>query len=292
MARKILVIGASGMLGTDLVQRLGSSSQVVCAADDRGDFVIDITRPADTMGCMKQASPDAVVLTAAYTNVDGCETDPETAHRINAYGAGVVASVCAKQGIPLMYISTDFVFDGHSTEPYTEWAEPAPLGVYGRSKLEGEKWVREVCPAHWIVRTAWLFGRNGKCFPRSILQAAREHKPLRVVSDQVGSPTYTRDLADVLASLIEIEAPFGTYHAVNAGEISWHGFAEEILRQAGIHQSVEPIASDAYPSPTRRPAYSVLSTERLRWAGISPLRPWNEALGAFLAEIRSELNGE
>jgi len=289
--RKVLVIGAGGMLGQDICARFAPHFALVTTSRRSGDIRLDITDGEATRRAIGETAPDVVILCAAYTDVDGCERNPEEAYRVNAFGAANVASACADVGARLLFISTDYVFDGAKRSGYTEWDAPRPLNVYGASKLAGEQWIREICPRHWIVRTAWLYGAGGKCFPRTILNAAREGKPLRVVNDQTGSPTFTGDLAGVLLEMVSANAAYGTYHAVNQGSATWYEVACEVvnlatergLLSAGV--SVTPVSSREWFSPTRRPAYSVLSMERLRWAGIRLPRYWKEALQDYIQRL-------
>ncbi len=291
MSDRVLVIGASGMLGQDVCQRFAPHFALVTASRQKGDILLDITDVQAIRRAVASVKPAVVLLCAAYTDVDGCERHPEQAYRVNAYGAGCVASACADAGARLVYISTDYVFNGAKTGGYTEWDVPRPLNVYGASKLAGEQWVREVCPRHWIVRTAWLYGIGGKSFPRTILNAALQGRPLRVVDDQIGSPTFTRDLADVILNLMQGEAPYGTYHAVNSGSASWYDVACEAVRLAQARGMLSdtvrltPICSTDWLSPARRPACSVLKMERLRWAGIALPRHWKEALREYLERL-------
>ena len=272
------------MLGTDVCARFAAAGHAITPMT-RAEF--DIADPTATQTALANAQPDLVIHTAAYTDVDGCERNPDEAYRINALGAWSVASACNRLDAPLVAISTDFVFDGRKTEPYTEFDAPHPLGVYGASKLAGENLVRRVCPKHYIVRTSWLFGAHGKCFPSAILKAAETRRELSVVADQTGIPTYVVDLADALVDLVETPL-YGTYHLANAGECTWHGFAEAILAEAGRPDVlVKPIRSEEWPSPTRRPKYSVLRPYARELMGKPPLRPWREALQAFLREIQA-----
>jgi dTDP-4-dehydrorhamnose reductase len=287
----VLVIGASGMLGQDVCARFRPHFQLVTAARRSGDFTLDITDTAAVRRVVEQVAPDVVILCAAATDVDGCERHPEQAYRTNAFGAANVASACADVGARLLFISTDFVFDGTKRTGYTEWDTPRPLNVYGASKLAGEEWIRQTCPRHWMVRTAWLYGTGGRCFPRTILNAAREGRLLRVVNDQVGSPTFTQDLAEVLLQMVQKGVPYGTYHAVNSGSTTWYELACETMqlaRERGLLEaevSITPISSREWLSPTQRPAYSVLAMERLRWAGIPLPRHWKEALKDFMYRL-------
>ncbi len=281
---RIAVIGGEGMLGKDVVEAFKLLDCETIAADKTSaEHPVDITDTKSVMDVLKGC--DAAVLTAAYTDVDGCERNPDLAFHVNAFGAGAVASVCHRYCIPIIYISTDFVYDGDTDHPYREHESANPLGAYGASKWAGEQWVREACPEHYICRTAWLFGAQGKSFPRTMLNAHRAGKQHRVVADQLGCPTFTRDLASWITHLLMSEAPYGTYHTVNSGVTSWHGLAVEVFRQAGLDVPVEPINHTEFPSPTRRPAYSALNTSRLAQTGVPEPRPWQQALHDFMREI-------
>jgi dTDP-4-dehydrorhamnose reductase len=273
---RILVTGARGQLGVELLQRLAPLGEVV--GRDLPEF--DITRPEATEEVAALA-PAWVVHAAAATDVDGCERDPAGAARVNAEGTGRVAEGCRRAGAGLLYLSTDFVFDGAQRTPYGETDPPAPLSAYGRSKLLGERAAATV-PRWTVVRTAWLFGAHGRNFVKTILAKARAGEPLRVVDDQVGSPTYARDLAGAIAVLLA-RGLTGTYHVTNAGACSWHEFAAEILRQSGVAASLAPITTAELARPARRPAYSVLAHHAWERAGLPPLRPWPEALADMLA---------
>jgi dTDP-4-dehydrorhamnose reductase len=291
--RKVLIIGAEGMLGRDVCMRFAPHFALVTASRRSGEIRLDITDGESVRQAVAEITPDVVVLCAAYTDVDGCERNPEEAYRVNAFGAANVASACVDAGARLLFISTDYVFDGAKRSGYTEWDTPRPLNVYGASKLAGERWIREICPRHWIVRSAWLYGWGGRCFPQTILNAAREGRPLRVVNDQTGSPTFTRDLADVLLQMVQQNVAYGTYHAVNQGSATWYEVACEVIRLATERRllsgevSVTPVSSPEWLSPTRRPACSVLRMERLRWAGICLPRHWKEALQEYIRQLDS-----
>ncbi len=234
-------------------------------------------------------APDLVIHAAAMTDVDACELDPEAAYRINALGARNVAVACREVGATMVYVSTDYVFDGAKGSPYSEDDPVGPVNVYGRSKLLGEVCVREELSDHYVVRTSWLYGRAGRPnFVRAVLGLARDWRerrgePLRMVADQVGGPTYTRDLAEALLLLVRRSA-YGTYHLSNAGSCSRWEFARAILDMAGYADvPLEPVSSDAFPRPARRPAYSVLENAAWRREGFPPLRPWREALREYLS---------
>lgn len=297
---RIMVTGAEGMLGRELTARLSRPAREHDVVGvDIGDF--DITDFAAARDALAAAAPDLVCHCAAYTDVDGCERDPERAFRVNALGTWNIAAAlrglagpgaAGEAGPAMIYISTDFVFDGEKSEPYTEYDAPRPLGAYGASKLAGERHVRELAPRHFIVRTSWLYDAHGRNFVLSILRKAREQSVLKVVADQVGSPTAARDLADAVARhLVDRCAGcasrlFGTYHITNRGSCSWAEFAAEALRLAGSGARVEPISWKEWPSPTRRPAYSVLRHFSLELQGRDDLRPWQEALAEVVGEIR------
>ena len=278
---KIMVLGAKGMLGSDLCEALAGEHEVVAA--DLDDF--DITEAASVGRGIAAARPEMVVHCAAWTDVDGCEREPERAFEQNAGGTWNVGAAAAEVGASLAYVSTDFVFDGTKGEPYTEFDAPNPLGVYGASKLAGEEAVRRLVPRHYILRTAWLFGRRGKNFVSSILKAAGERDEIKVVADQHGSPTYTRDLAGAVADLVVTGRLLpGTCHLVNSGVCSWAELAEEALRAAGSETRVRPIPAAEWDSPTRRPAYSGMRSRWLELQGLPAMREWREAVRSYVEE--------
>jgi dTDP-4-dehydrorhamnose reductase len=270
------------MLGADVCEAFTRHGCEVLAT---GPAELDVTDSRQATQVVAGFAPQVVIHCAAYTDVDGSETDPDRAYRVNALGAGNVASACCTAGARLIAISTDFVFDGSSRTAYTEFDPIAPLGAYGRSKAAGEAMIRASCPRHQIVRTAWLYGVQGKCFPKTMLAAARKGSALRVVADQTGSPTFTADLAKALTELVEWPL-FGTFHLVNSGQCTWHELAVETIRLAGITGvTVEPIGSSQWPTPARRPAYSVLRPYVWDLAGKAPLRSWREALADYVARL-------
>jgi dTDP-4-dehydrorhamnose reductase len=277
---RVLVTGAGGMLGTELVRQLGGDSIGMDLPQ------LDILDAAAVGLALREHRPHWLVNCAAFTNVDGCEGNTE-AYRANADGPGVLAACCEDVGVPMVQISTDYVFHGALRRPYTEEDAPDPLSDYGRGKLEGEQAALAAHPNGLVVvRTAWLFGRWGRCFPSWVLKAAREGKPLRIVADQVGSPTYVPDLARALIRLMTLSPQPGIYHLVNSGRASRHDQAVETLRLAGIDVPVEPISSAERPARARRPAYSVLDCDKAAALGVGPLRPWQEALADFVAGLR------
>jgi dTDP-4-dehydrorhamnose reductase len=278
---RIMVTGAKGMLGSDVVEVLAADHDVTGV--DFDDF--DLTDLPAVSKAMQAVLPDLVVHCAAWTDVDGCERDPNRAFQQNVGGTWNLATAAAETGARLVYISTDFVFDGAKREPYTEFDAPNPLNTYAASKLAGEEAVCRLVPRHYIVRSAWLFGRRGRNFVGTILNAATTRDELQVVSDQFGSPTYTLDLARAIRDLIPSGALFpGTYHLVNSGVCSWAELAEEALRVAGSATRVEPISAAQWPSPTKRPPYSALRSRWLELQGIPPLREWRAAVESYIKE--------
>jgi dTDP-4-dehydrorhamnose reductase len=285
---KVLVTGAAGMLGTDLCADLKARGHEPVATDLREGFVpLDITDLAGTRAALRERRPDAVIHCAAWTNVDGAERDPDGAYRINALGSWNLAAAAAEAGAWLAYVSTDFVFDGEKTAPYTEFDAVNPLGVYGASKEAGERLVRQTLPdRHMIARTSWLFGVHGKPFPATIRWLARTKPEVPVVADQFGCPTHTKDLSRKLIDLIEDPLP-GTYHVCNAGQCSWFEFAQAIVAAAGLSTPVVPITAAEFAakfnSPTRRPAYSPMRRFALEMRGMDDLPPWHDALAEYVS---------
>lgn len=273
------------MLGTDVVRRLATTdAQVVALGRDQ----LDITDPIATAAALDGA--DVVVNCAAYTAVDAAEDDEAAAFRVNAVGPATLAS--AARGARLVQISTDYVFDGEATAAYAEDAAIAPRSAYGRTKAAGEWAARANHPDTLVVRTAWLYGAAGPCFPKTIARAAAERGSLQVVDDQVGQPTWTADLADLVVRLIEAEVPAGTYHGTSSGSVSWCGFAQSVVAAAGMDpQIVAPTTSDAFPRPAPRPAFSVLGHGTLADVGVAPIGAWDQrwavAADAVLAAVSS-----
>jgi dTDP-4-dehydrorhamnose reductase len=277
---RVLVLGAGGMLGTDLLQEWKSDELIPARSSDA-----DIRDFSQIESLIGRTRPDWIVLAAAYTDVDGSERNPELARAVNAKGTENVARAAQEQGARLFYISTDYVFDGLAKAPYEPDDPIAPLNVYGRSKAEGEMAVRKLHSNWCIARTSWLFGASGPSFPEKILRASETRSELTVVSDQVGSPTFTRDLAGAIRNLVHMDAR-GTLNVTNEGSCSWFEFAREILRQAGRNSvRVLPITSAEASRLANRPAYSVLSSRSLQANGLR-MRNWSEALEAYLQELR------
>lgn len=276
---RILILGSNGLLGTDLVEEC-RDAEIIPA----NSWNADIRDLAQIRNLVTNARPDWIILAAAFTDVDGSEKDPARAFAVNRDGTKNVSLAAREAGSKLVYLSTDYVFDGLANKPYEPGDPIHPLCVYGASKAAGEAAVQEYA-GHWlIVRTSWLFGAAGPCFPEKILRAAETQNALRVVNDQIGCPTYTRDLAQAICDLIGKDAQ-GLLHVTNAGFCSWFEFAKEILRKVGRITPVYPITTAEAQRPARRPAYSVLSPLRLTSFGIQ-LRSWPDALDDYIKELR------
>ena len=276
---KVLLLGAGGMLGKDLVPILSVKGQVW--ARDIDDF--DITDPERVQREVEALQPQVLVNAAAYTDVDGCESRRELAFAVNAEGARNVALACAAIGGRMIHLSTDYVFDGSSRIPYREEDPTDPLNVYGASKLQGERYIQDILENHLIIRTEWLYGRHGKNFVDTILRYAGQQKELRVVDDQRGSPTFTRDLSLALERLIGMEAR-GILHVTNSGSCTWFEFTRQILREKGYnHIQVIPISSEELTRPAKRPASSVMDCQKYEKLTESKMRPWKEALKEYLS---------
>jgi dTDP-4-dehydrorhamnose reductase len=271
---RIVVLGATGMLGTDVVAAAAREHEVVGLSEQETD-ILDV---AALEHAVEAHRPQAVVNCAAYTDVDGAEANEDTAMAVNAVGALNVAEAAAEVGATVVYPSTDYVFDGSKREPYVESDPVSPRSAYGRSKLEGEVATATV-PRHLIVRTAWLFGTHGRNFVEAMFGAA-DRGLLKVVDDQVGCPTYTRHLAAAILRMLEADTT-GIVHAAGAGQCSWYEFAREIFERAGIEVELSPCTTAEYPRPAPRPAYSVLRSER---PDAPRLPAWKRGLEAYLAE--------
>jgi len=278
---RVLVTGGAGQLGYDLLKRL-HQLQIEAIGADKDEF--DILDALATQEFIVFHKPDVVIHCAAYTQVDQAEDEPELCKRINITGTENVAQICRKIGSSFCYLSTDYIFDGTSQDPYETNDPPNPLSVYGHSKYEGEKITAALMVNHYIVRTSWLFGSHGHNFVKTMLKLSQSSSQLRVVADQIGSPTYTADLARFLVDLIQTEN-FGCYHGTNAGFCSWADFAEEIFRQLGRPVMVEHIPSAGYPTKAIRPKNSRLSKQSIIQADLLPLPGWKDGLARFLKEI-------
>jgi hypothetical protein len=282
LSMKILITGATGQLGSDCM--------AVCKA--RGHEVYGVSShmfPLSDEGAMRAAidefEPDAILHAAAYTAVDAAEDEPDLCRLVNAAGTEILSRLAAERGCKLLYISTDYVFPGTGDIPYETDDLTAPKNVYGASKLMGEEAVAAHLTNYFIVRISWVFGAHGKNFVKTMLSLAETHKSLSVVSDQIGSPTYTRDLAPLLADMI-VSDKYGVYHATNEGFCSWAEFAKEIFRSARRDVAVTAVPSRAYPTKAARPKNSRLSKKSLDEAGFRRLPPWQDAVARFLTELK------
>jgi dTDP-4-dehydrorhamnose reductase len=269
------------MLGTDLVARLLDAGHQVDGVDRDG---VDITVPDGLDDVV--AGHDVVVNCAAWTAVDPAEEQEAAAFTVNATGAGLLARAADRAGARIVQISTDYVFDGDASTPYPERGAIRPRSAYGRTKAAGEWAVRAEAPNHLVVRTAWLYGAHGPCFPRTIARAAAERGHLDVVDDQVGQPSWTVDLADLIARLVAADVAPGIYHGTSSGQTSWCGFAKAVVAAAGMDPSiVSPTTSTAFVRPAPRPAYSVLGHDGLTAAGVEPIGDWAERWAVAAATV-------
>lgn len=274
---RVVIFGNAGQLGRDLTKVFSADAHVT-GYDLPG---VSITNADAVHRCITTDKPDVVVNAAAYTNVEGAEDHASDAFAINEGGARVVAEATRAAGLPLVHISTDFVYDGRKSTPYEPTDAPNPLSVYGKSKLAGDVAVREANPRHFILRTAWLYGPGGNNFVEKIIAAAAKNPSLKVVSDEVGSPTHTWDVAEAARSIATTHE-YGLYHAVNAGQVARDQFARTILELAGIATPVHPCGAGEFPVKAARPAYSVLSTATLEAACGYRFRPWQDALQHYI----------
>lgn len=283
---KILILGHKGMLGSDLMLRLTKAHDVT----GRDADAFDIVSAEDCGRVVAESAPDVVINAAAYTNVDGCEVNRERCFAVNAAGVKNLALACRGKGITLVHFSTDYVFDGRKGTPYVEEDPPAPLNVYGASKREGEQHLRDLAERAILIRTAWLYGPHGNNFVKTILEKASAVKTLEVVDDQIGSPTYTRDLAAAVQLLIE-GGHTGIFHVTNSGCCSWYEYACTIVRYAGMNGvTIRPIGSERSARPALRPSWSVLSCRKFTAASGMTLPPWQSALRDYL-KLSDRKNG-
>ncbi len=296
---KVLVIGSSGMLGIDLCNELRRDYEVYgcdLAVNEKSqveDFIkCDITDAGSVSEAVLKFSPEVVVHTAAWTDVDACEKDPEKAYRVNFTGTENIAVACKKSGANLIYISTDFVFDGSKNGLYKETDKPSPLNIYAKSKLEGEEAVKKNFNNYFILRTSWLYGSNGKNFVDTIIAKSNTEKELKVVDDQVGSPTYTGDLSLAIHKLIDmifsgsvsVDEVSGIYHVSNSGSVSWYEYAAEILRLTGSSTRVIPITSEHLARPAKRPAMSSMDCSKFSMLTGFKMRGWEAALKEYISK--------
>lgn len=277
---KILITGSNGMLGHDLVDELDENHDLILT-DSK---VLDITDNKQTIEYICNVKPDIVINSAAYTDVDGCEENQDLAYSVNGDGVRNLALACKEVNCPLVHISTDYVFDGSATEPIQEDGEIGPISIYGKSKLKGEEAIQEILDKFFIIRTAWLYGINGRNFPKTMLELAENHSEITVVYDEVGTPTYTPDLASGIAELIETDY-YGIYHLTNSGSCSWCEFARYIFEIAGKDVKVIPVTASEFARPAPRPSYSVLENKNWVEKGFKPLRDYKEAIKDYIELI-------
>ncbi len=282
---KVLVTGVKGQLGYDVVNELKKRGMEAVGVDLEE---MDITDAASVDKVLKDAAPDAVIHCAAYTAVDAAEDQEELCRRVNRDGTRNIAKVCRELDIKMVYISTDYVFNGQGTRPWEPEDERQPLNVYGLTKCEGEEAVQELLEKYFIVRIAWVFGINGKNFVKTMLRLAENNKRVTVVNDQYGSPTYTYDLAKLLVDMVQTQK-YGIYHATNEGICTWYEFACEIFKQAGIEMEVVPVSAAEYPAKAKRPENSRMSKEKLTENGFDRLPPWQDALKRYLKALNPSL---
>jgi dTDP-4-dehydrorhamnose reductase len=269
------VFGASGLLGHDLIHQLHGHELTALSSRDA-----DLRDRARVRDVIVDSRPDWILLSAAYTDVDGCESNRDRAFAVNCEGAVNVALGARETGSRLLFLSSDYVFDGSKRSPYETSDARNPIGVYGASKARAEERLLEILPDVCIVRSSWLFGHGGKCFPATIMKLASTRRDISVVNDQRGSPTFTRDLASALVQLCCASAR-GIVHVTNSGDCTWYEFAAEIVRRSGFATTVKPVTTDEFPRPARRPAYSVLSPDSLHAYNIH-MPDWKDALQRYL----------
>jgi len=269
---KILIFGAKGMLGTDLMKVFSDFAPIGLDIDN-----IDITQEDQVKKVLTEIKPQIVINAAAYTKVDDCEKNQELAFRVNGEAIGFIAKACHEVGATLIHFSTDYVFDGKKKEGYNEDDQPNPISIYGKSKLLGEELLQKNCQKFYLIRTSWLYGKNGPNFVETMIKLSNEQKILKVVNDQFGKPTFSLDLAYAVKNIIETKTKFGIYHLVNENSCSWYDFAKKIFEIKKIEVKVKPVLTSEFPRPARRPHYSILINNKL-----PRLRAWEEAIKNYL----------
>lgn len=279
---KVLVTGVKGQLGYDVVNELEKRGHMAVGTDVEE---MDITDAGKVETVLKKEKPDAVIHCAAYTAVDAAEDNEDLCRKINAEGTENIAKACQDLNCKMLYVSTDYVFDGEGERPWEPDDEREPLNVYGITKYEGELAVEKYVEKFFIVRIAWVFGKNGKNFIKTMLNLGKTHDEVKVVDDQIGSPTYTFDLARLLVDMIETDK-YGRYHATNEGLCSWYDFAKEIFKQAGMNVKVSPVTSEEFAAKAKRPHNSRMSKEKLSENGFERLPKWQDALARYLETLK------
>ncbi|XTR37210.1 dTDP-4-dehydrorhamnose reductase [Paraclostridium tenue] len=275
---KILVTGINGQLGYDVVKELNKRGHEAVGVDKEQ---MDLTVSSEIKECIEKNSPEAIIHCAAYTAVDDAEENEDLCSQINALAVKDIANCAKKLDIPMIYISTDYVFDGTKDGEYTEDDVPNPINIYGKTKYDGEKYVQEILEKYYIVRISWVFGENGNNFIDTMLRLSKDRDSLNIINDQVGSPTYTKDLAPILVDMIETDE-YGVYHATNEEFCSWYEFAKEIFNVAKVNINVTPISTSEYPTKANRPMNSKMSKDKLINNGFKQLRSWKEAVGEYI----------
>jgi dTDP-4-dehydrorhamnose reductase len=278
---KIIVTGASGQIGSDLVTTLQNKHEVFGLNRNQ----LDVTDSYECVSVIKSIQPDVIIHCAAYTSVDLAETEKEKVFLVNAMGTRNIAIAAEKVQAKVCYISTDYVFDGRTDKPYQEKDQTNPQSVYGISKLAGEEFIQTICSKFFIVRTSWVFGLHGNNFVKTMIKLASEKDSIKVVKDQVGCPTYTLDLSHFLSDLIETEK-YGIYHATNSGHCSWYEYAKAVFEESNIAVEVVPCSTSEFPRPAPRPSYSVLEHSSIRSNGFIDLRHWRIALQQYIKELK------
>ncbi len=278
---KILVTGSNGMLGHDLIDVLKDNHELILTTSK----TLDITDKDNVIEFIRENNPDIVINSAAYTDVDGCEENQDIAYAVNGDGVENLALGCREVDCPLVHVSTDYVFDGTARDPIREDGKIGPISVYGKSKLKGEEAIQKILDKFFIVRTAWLYGINGGNFPKTMLELAKNHSEITVVYDEVGTPTYTPDLAYAISQLIDTDY-YGIYHITNSGHCSWCEFARYIFEVAGSDVNVIPVTASEFARPAPRPHYSVLENKRWIDNGFEPLRHYKDAVKEYIELIK------
>lgn len=277
---KVLITGSNGMLGHDLIDVLDGKHELIKTTSKS----LDITDEDKVKDYIVNENPDIVINSAAYTDVDGCETNEEIAYKVNGEGVKNLALACKVVDCPLLHISTDYVFNGENNKPWMEDDEVGPTSIYGKSKLQGEEAIESILDKFFIIRTSWLYGINGGNFPKTMLELAKTHDTLTVVTDEIGTPTYTLDLAQAIAELIETEY-YGIYHITNSDYCSWFDFAKYIFEVKNIDVNVVPVTAEEFARPASRPHYSVLNNSNWVNNGFKPLRSYKEAIKDYLKHL-------
>ena len=283
---KIILLGSSGQLGKEFEKFLSQNKSVVLYSFSHNE--LDILNLDTLLNEFKDVKPDVVINCAAYTKVDKAEEEQDLAYRVNAIGSKNVSFAAFRVNAKIVYFSTDYVFDGNKGSPYIEFDKPNPLSIYGKSKLLGEKYTKEINPNHLILRISWLYGIRGDNFVKTIIKLSRENKLLRVVDDQIGTPTYTLDVVKQTWELVEKDY-VGLFHSSNEGAVSWFGFANEIVKKLNLNVDVVPIKTEEYKTKAIRPKYSVLDNYLLKLENLNMMENWEKAFKNFVEKYKEEL---